>query len=527
MMKYLFLTALLLSAGYAYPQDDETMRRLHGTVVKDNLFIRWNEAETAFQYTVDKDGELWRNVSPGMLYSVRNNHGNSAGLHIKFYNPLRYVLKLSMTDVEDPVYKALSQFLSNLPASESAGPSSTEAFLPFQEKAMTKAGVHVKIDQLNRFNGNILLYKWVADFIERVDYTALQAADANQALYNQLVKDINAYSKKADDYLFRKIPIIIQDVNEERGHNDWILYRKQELYNAPSELNSFNKELGTSELVLKALEKSRSEAEEAQKQLEKLLTDDYNGKIQPLLRVSERESFGKYSAAAAVWLGIDFKRHAAPQEAALTVYRQLVTKLKKFTADFAINKMGFRLENIPVFNWKTKTMRNYRYELKKLDQEGNEIEKGQYSCEFTLAKDQLIVPFVSTGAFYTGFRYPNYALEEAEGIKRVAETKPTDVRMRPAVFLNMLFKTRSDWFFPFLQLGLSTGVNDFLVPFGGGLAITHQFSVSGGGMLGWRKDLTALKVGDTVKDDAALKNDLSNRGVVSWYISVNYNFLKK
>ncbi|QEH42958.1 hypothetical protein [Chitinophaga sp. XS-30] len=532
-MKHMLPVLLLaIISSQAIAQDDETLRRLHGTVVKDNLLLRWNDATDEFQYVVDNDTALWRSVRKSTLYNARNNHGNTVGFHIRFYNPLKYVTKSSFTDVEDPVYQALSQFLSNLPEGEALAGATVAPQLQEGMKLMAFAKAtkeekrRVSLDDLEQFEATILLFQWAEEFTGKVDYDLLQSDVASFNLFNALVKDINLQTKKTEDYLFREISISLNSGTEKKVFNSWVTGEKQMLFDCPADVDLFSSKLGDADAVLQALQQSRKDAEGALKHLQQLLTDDFNAKIRPLIREDEKESFSRYSSSAAYWLGMNFAGKADPQKEVLTKYDQLVTRLKKFTGDFMTDKKGYRLENAPSFDWKTQTIRNFVYEIRELDIEGNEVEKSHHTCEFTIAKDQAIVPFVSTGAFYTGFSYPNYAIAEEEGIRRVAETGATHVRVRPAVFLNMLFKTRSDWFYPFLQVGLSTGVNDFLVPFGGGLAISNRFSFSGGGILGYRKDLTDLKVGDLVKDDAELKNDMSNRGVVSWFISLNYNFMR-
>ena len=138
-----------------------------------------------------------------------------------------------------------------------------------------------------------------------------------------------------------------------------------------------------------------------------------------------------------------------------------------------------------------------------------------------------MVPFVSTGVFYTDLLYREYALQQANGEYLVAETKPKHIRVRPAVFLNLLLSTKSNWLYPFLQLGVTTGANDFLLPLGAGIVVGNNLSISGGAVFGVRKELTNLRIGGTVKDAAALKNDLTNKGFSSWYFSINYNFFKR
>src|SRR5690606_18405237 len=129
-----------------------------------------------------------------------------------------------------------------------------------------------------------------------------------------------------------------------------------------------------------------------------------------------------------------------------------------------------------------------------------EVAQSNTKNEFTVGKKLGLYPFVSTGVFYTGFSYNNYTISTDNGINTVGEAPDSKVYVRPAVFLNFLVTGKLNPVYPFFQLGVSTGINDAIFPVGGGITIGKSFSLSGGAMVGYRKDLKTLKVGDVVKD---------------------------
>ncbi len=515
-------------------QDENVFKRLHGTVVKDNLFLR-NNGTTSFQYKIDNE-TTWRDIKKGKLYNVSNNHDNTIGVYIKFYNPLKYNFKSSFKDVDDPVYQSLTQFLSSFPSMETLTAIEESASSEGQKKNTAAAYKRAnltdedrRILKLPELNETILLYQWVFDFINNVDFTAIKTdtTSVKPNLYKALVNEINDQTKSIDDYLFRKITITFESGPEEKGLREWLSVRKSALFNCPSDYEKYNQEISISQKVEGGLEAAKARAEEGLKKLQKLLSEDFDARIRPLIITANTENFKKYSASTAFTLIVNSSAKMDTHKETLENFSKLVKSLSNFLADFNKDIKEYRLENQPSFDWKTTTMRNFTCEIKEIDIDGNEVLNKSLTSEFTVAKDQVIIPFVSTGIFYTDFHYPNYGIKEENGENIVAETDPTYVRVRPCVYLNMMFRSKSDWFYPYLQIGVSTGVNDFLIPFGGGLALSNNFSISGGSIFGLRKELTSLKIGAPVKDDASLKNDLSNKGFFSWYFSINYNFVKK
>ncbi|AXY73598.1 hypothetical protein D3H65_06205 [Paraflavitalea soli] len=171
-------------------------------------------------------------------------------------------------------------------------------------------------------------------------------------------------------------------------------------------------------------------------------------------------------------------------------------------------------------------MKEINYTLTPLKDDGTEDVKKATTKSFTIAKKLGLYPFVSTGVIYTQFSYPEYAIKTDNGVNTVAKTDDVKVNVRPTVFLNLIIASW-DPVYPFAQVGVTTGVQDALFPVGLGLSFGSSFSISAGCIFGYHKDLNKLTEGGAVKDDAALKSDLTNQAVFKPYFSINYNLGKK
>jgi hypothetical protein len=204
----------------------------------------------------------------------------------------------------------------------------------------------------------------------------------------------------------------------------------------------------------------------------------------------------------------------------------LLKTLNNFANDFESDIQGYRKESQVDLEETPTKMINLTYGVNSIDKEGNIRANKNLQIDCIIARQHKIVPFVSTGVFYTDLIFPAYALLQGNGQWLVVQTKEKSTKVRPAVFLNLLFSTKSNWLYPFLQLGLTTGANDFLIPIGAGIVVAKKLSISGGSVFGMGKRLTNLQINSPVKDEATLKNDLSNRVFSSGYFSLNYNFFK-
>lgn len=523
MYKYLLcLAAVICWGSTTHAQPQSVFKRLHGTRVKTNIFLQLKEsagnAPGQLEFRVDNDDTTnWNVVTDETLFNVFNDRNNTIKVFLKFYNPLRSSVKSTVTEIDDPVYTAINQWLTNLPIAESL-PVATASLATKESAAFNK---NVLPNASFKNLQTIILYEWVNELLDKLDTLAVKG---NQGKYGKLVSTISNFAKDIDQYLFTNITITN---GRSAAFAAWIAGQQKKLYECPSDYFKFLEVKDEASEVATGLDTAKQRAEKAIPALQELLVDKYDTDIKPFIRIRDTASFQAYSKGASVWLTLNTSDRLKSREENLQNYKAVIAKLNSFTDGFKGVKTGYRVEEAPGFTFTNTKMKKFDYEISTLNNDGSVTDKKKNNFSFTVAKDQRIVPFVSMGVFYTDFKYPNYAIKEDNDIKTVEETKSTYVRVRPAAFLNFLVKTKGDLLYPFLQLGISTGVNDVLFPVGVGLAIRDNFSISSGAILGQVKDLSTFKPGDIVKDEATLKNDLSPRGIVSWYFSVNYNLSKK
>ncbi len=519
MKHFIFTLSICLLLYASYGQKPTIIKRLQGRAIKDNLFFR-NKGNTSIQYKIDQD-TIWRDLKAEKIFTIKKGDSHSIGVYIQFYNPLQYNLASSFKEVDDPVYLSLEEFV--------------HAALPAIKRLSSLEGVVQPLappqKNLLPLNANLLLYQWSFDFINQVDFSAIKADSTlkKQLLYNSLIKEINDAVKPIDDYLFRQEVMITHgaDSGKTNGFSEWLFIRKDALLKCPSDYATFLQELSLSKRVADDLMNAQKLAERGVVKIQQLLTTHFNERILPLLTASSVENFKKYSAAASILIFMNASARMDSQRDALEKFSTLLKTLTSFASDFDSDSKGYRLDSQVDLEDKPTKMLTLIYSVSAVDEEGNQRTNKTYQVGCTIASQQIVVPFVSTGVFYTDLLYPEYALQQANGEYLVAETNPMRVRVRPAVFLNLLVSTKSNWLYPFLQLGVTTGANDFLMPLGAGIVVANNLSISGGAVFGFRKELTNLRISGSVKDAATLKNDLTNKGFSSWYFSINYNFFKR
>ena len=518
-MKLLLLTfCISLLTFTANCQEPTIIKRLQGISVNDNLFIRNNET-SSFQYKIDRDS-IWRDIKSGQVFTVKKNHNHSIGVYIKFYSPLKYNVNSSFKNVDDPIYLSFTQFINTA--------------LPLLKDFTSLESRILPLDplqkNLSKFNSTLLLYQWTFDFINQVDFVAIKADTSmeKQKLYNSLVKEINEAVKPIDDYLFRSDIMIGNglDSYKTNGFTKWLEIKKESLLNCPSDYNLFLKELALSKTVEKELTNTQKLAEKGVAKIQQFLTSNFNSRVFPLLKDSGAENFKQYSSAASILIFMNAAARMDSQIEALKKFTVLLKTLNNFANDFESDIKGYRKESQVDLEETPTKMINLTYGVNSIDKEGNISANKNLQIDCIVARQHTIVPFVSTGIFYTDLIYPAYALQRGDGEWLVAQTKEKSTKVRPAVFLNLLFSTKNNWLYPFLQLGLTTGANDFLIPIGAGIVVAKKLSISGGSVFGMGKGLTNLQINGPVKDEATLKNDLSNRVFSSAYFSLNYNFFK-
>ncbi len=523
-----FLFTLFLIINKVKAQDESIFNRINGVKLKENIYLKWDDSKKLFRYASD-DINSWHDVDEDLIFKVRNDHKNNFKVFIEFYNPLRYSIKSEVKDIDDPSYQAINEFISQLPTLPgvpSADANKDAPALTFLKFGNTTSSVTLE--------QSILLHEWLYQFSQAIDKTLISSTQANSDEFEGLIKAINKL-KSADDYLFSKLFIsgIPEYASDKFTLNEWIKKRSDILFDVDNDYEKFKIEQETSVKVKKGLVDSKDNAVKSLDEIVILLSSKYDEKISKFIKADKKEDFKKYSNSTSVWLSMNHIDRLDAHKKAIEKFETYLTKLDEHLKKFKTkvcdksNTFFYYFEDSDIkLSWKSQKMKSFKYEVKKLDKEGADIAKSNTTGEFIVGKRLGLYPFVSSGIVYTGFSYPNYSISTDNGINTVGKAPVTKVYVRPALFLNFLI-TSWEPVYPFFQIGITTGVNDAIFPVGFGFTIGKSFSISGGPMIGYRKDLGSLNVGDPVKDETALRNDLVYKGFVSGYFSINYNFGKK
>ena len=534
-MKKLFCLSLVAFFYLNASAQDETLfNRLHGISFTDNVYIQWNGKQ--FEYMTDNDVNPHA-LADNSIFNVGNKNNNNFKVYLRFYNPLKYVYKSTQTDIEDPDFKAFNEFGSKL----------SSAIVPVAAVASSSRStstMKVKDDRGNivTFDASILLNDWIYALSKVIDQKyASDAASGRDKIYESLIRSINNITT-VESFLFDKVPDQLSEWNKKEEYTipQWYQFTSDAIYNTDNNYPLFKKKLAESIEISSHLNAAKATSEDLTNDIIAILTKDFDNRIAPLLAnksQSERENFKRYSTGEALKLKSNTEKLFAADEIILTQLEGLNTKLSTFSDQFkgepcsAIKndtcKVGMKREYEFDLSWKATNMKKFEYELTGLNKDGSATKDFTHKITFTVGKRQKSYLFVSTGLLYTWFNYPSYGVSDDNGVNKVAITDQNKVGVRPVVFLNAIFNPFAERIYPFVQLGITTGKNDVLIPVGAGISLGDMFSISGGGMLGYRKELNKLTVGGAVKDDATLQSDLINRGFASWYISLTYNLTKK
>lgn len=140
----------------------------------------------------------------------------------------------------------------------------------------------------------------------------------------------------------------------------------------------------------------------------------------------------------------------------------------------------------------------------------------------------LLCPDTAAAAIYSDLRYPSYGTKQVGGATVVDRVSTSSGRVDAAVLLGLVCRCWSPTFvYPQVHVGISSAKDfpGFLI--GAGLRFTNlkDFSISGGRMFTWYKDLDKLTVGGPVSGTAELNSDLRlKRAPTTWYGALQYSF---
>ena len=128
-----------------------------------------------------------------------------------------------------------------------------------------------------------------------------------------------------------------------------------------------------------------------------------------------------------------------------------------------------------------------------------------FQRDFRLMKTHTFYPQVFPAVVFSDLSVPTYSLNN----DTVTQGGPDEKPFKVAGMVNFNFKLGTTQEVPFLQIGASFLKSRPILYTGVGCRFTEWFGISFGAMFAWRPELTDLKVGDVVKDQATLDKDLS------------------
>ena len=217
--------------------------------------------------------------------------------------------------------------------------------------------------------------------------------------------------------------------------------------------------------------------------------------------------------------------------------KSLIDELKVFNSSIDKDESGiadnaFLITRVLVDGSKIQTV-NLSYEKQKITVKNNEIIMEDIPAEkiegsIKIRAYRTILAELSTGVFYTNLRFPKYGITESDSVLKVSQAGEDHYPVVAATHINLIPNIFDGDVHPLIQLGVGTGKD--LPSFLGGVGIRFtgkvKCSISGGAIMTWRKELTKLKIGDTVKGTSELEEDLQYEFMnkPSLYLGFQVNF---
>lgn len=192
---------------------------------------------------------------------------------------------------------------------------------------------------------------------------------------------------------------------------------------------------------------------------------------------------------------------------------------------------SFKIAEIPIKNeeYKDVVITINLYDLELTDEyELKVTQKSELKGKISLKPFSLLSTDFAFGLLYPfNLTYPIYSTgTNAGGQLIVSKAKNERIRFSTGAMLNLIFKTPTYPAFPLIQLGIGTG-NEYPTIFtGAGIKFIKNFTITGGIMTGWYKELNNLNVGDAITGEDILKKDLQYTPILkpSFYLGAQYSF---
>lgn len=583
-MKNLFVFLLFISSiatGQNLVHD-----RLNSKKVEKRVVVNFTGDFLTPRYSIDdKDYRIddygWYNqFNNQATFAITDR---TASLQLRFLNPLRYRVKITTKEIEDPLaqtdslissFKELAGlitpqttfnkfFVNPKEAGQKAGEDKTESITGNPATASQKMDIDKVITNIQAASPNKTDSEKIADaknafstmatFLSTLNpankVAVIEATAETYLKINEKIKKIKSstlyewlmWSQEKEDCF--KPGQFLELLNKIVASEDYIYVEGSKFENAIK--NDFNKILETDKIVnyKKAIEKT----EEHIRSLERAIKD-HKTTLNDLDDTSyykecSSAAFDNYSETRMAGYISYAKRIMDKRLSVLKGLSDLCDKLKKHIQDADEDRNTVLVESLEVkdkkINQVTITVQKVEWKKYKEDiswdfkeKELKEISKATFNV---VPYSSVVTEFgVGVLYFFDPLTFPQYALTDANtsGEQFVKEGAANTVRILPAPTVTFLPRWgRGDVFWQF-QLGLSLANNQPVLHGGGGVrlfSISNAFvtsvSVMGGVAFRFTKSLNALSIGEKATLDQLNKDlQVKLQGPAFPYLGIQFNF---
>lgn len=548
------LVCILVSNAQSYLSPIE---RLNGIIMEKQLFIKYDESTNTFLYYKDEHPGNVLQINQDDLFTIKGTDNGKYTLAIEFYNPLRVKFNFDEKRVADPAIEAINTFISKFPTEfvqfnmadnekklklntpeTNIKPYEYPSFI-FRDEAsvLLPAKKDISTKDLRSINVNdyfssYVISQWVYELNSALK-GLININDSAEVV--SLFKDISNVDE-AERYLYGKINI----GDESKTINDWVLDAQKKIYEVTSHSDFWNQLVKSKEVYTKLVQ-SKQKAESALNNFFNLITDKYDERIAPIFRnenKKENEAFKKYCKATVSLVNILILERKQAIDESIKKLNEFNEALQKFYNQFQTLSTSSgstpfaKVLQTSQIRHDDGIIKNIYVSATKLDEDGKEHTDQAKTVNFNISRWNSMYPVVSTGSLFTNFSFPSYTIDSTNSLINISHKK---IRATPAVYLNFYTNLlKNDYLYFFLQLGVAP-INEngsILIPIGAGLSIggtgtfANRITFSGGFLPALVKELNKLTVGDKVKDNSVLRDDLSYKLLSTGYFSININLFK-
>jgi len=258
-------------------QDDDVFNRVNGVKFENKLYLRWNEnsKSDATKWECRKDNDCkdcanWHSLEDLDYFNVRNGYSNDYKIVLQFYNPLKYSMKSAATDVVDPTYSAINEFISKLPNVKMDDIPKFDAVKKIDGPEVRFGGKG--LEQRKSPIGDALLYDWTARLKLIVGDTAGNNFKGSKEKFATLMKHLS-YMKEIEDYLYGEIRI--DSLKQTYSLQMWLKQMANDLYKA-NDYSDFDRAIKRAKFIDSQLSETKKRATENFDKIVEVLSEQYD-----------------------------------------------------------------------------------------------------------------------------------------------------------------------------------------------------------------------------------------------------------